>query len=130
MYKLLLIEDYPVISVMYAKVLKENGFSVDTVQDGEQALEKVKQTNYDIILLDMLLPKVNGMEFLKKFKDHGKTKVVALSDFDYKETVKQAFELGIDKFWLKVDNTPHVLVKKLEVLLKEPSERHDNLLAQ
>lgn len=119
MHKLLLIEDYPVIQQMYNQVLAEKGFDVDLASDGKDALEKIKQTKYDVILVDLLLPEVNGIEFLKQFKERGKTKIVVLSDFDHKETVKEAYALGIDKYWLKVENTPHLLAERLTELLKK-----------
>ncbi len=58
MHKLLLIEDYPVIQNMYAQVLKQNDFEVDIAADGKDALAKVKTSEYDVILLDMLLRQV------------------------------------------------------------------------
>jgi DNA-binding response OmpR family regulator len=117
MYKILLIEDFQVIQEMYEQVLKQSGFEVDVTSDGNEALEKVKLKTYDLILLDMLLPQVNGIDFLQKFKDRGNTKIIALSDFDYKDTVKQAFELGVSKYWIKADNTPYTLVEKLKEFL-------------
>lgn len=117
MNKLLLIEDYPVIQDMYGTVLRQEGFEVDVVNDGKAALEKVAQSHYDLVLLDMLLPETNGIEFLKQFKERGDTKIVALSDFDYKDTVKEAFALGVSKYWIKVENTPHVLAAKLKAFL-------------
>lgn len=117
MYKLLLIEDYPVIQEMYGQVLEQKGFEVDVVKDGRDALAKVKDKQYDVILLDMLLPEVNGIEFLKQFKNRGDTKIIALSDFDYKDTVKEAFALGVTKYWIKVENTPHLLAERLKILL-------------
>lgn len=125
MYKILLIEDFPVIQEMYEQVLQQNDFEVDTSSDGGEALEKVKQNNYDLILLDMLLPKINGVEFLQKFKDRGNTKIIALSDFDYKETVKQAYDLGVSKYWIKADNTPYTLVKKLKEFLDKADNTQD-----
>lgn len=128
MYKLLLVEDYPVIQNMYGQVLEQNGFEVDVCSDGSEALKKVNEIKYDIILLDMLLPQVNGVEFLEKFTDRGETKIIALSDFDYKDTVKKAFALGVSKYWIKVENTPYVLAEKLQKFMdgEEETEAKDH----
>lgn len=117
MSKILLIEDYPVIQEMYAQVLKDNGFTVDVAADGNEALEKVKKAHYDVVLLDLLLPEVNGIDFLERFTDRGKTQVIVLSDFDYHATVEKAKSLGVEHYWTKAENTPHVLAKKLEEIL-------------
>lgn len=122
MHKLLLIEDFQVIQEMYDQVLKQQGFEVDVASDGKDGLEKVKQKEYDLILLDMLLPQINGVEFLEKFKDRGKTKIIALSDFDYKDTVKRAYDLGVSRYWIKSDYTPYVLAEKVKKFLSGEEE--------
>jgi CheY-like chemotaxis protein len=119
MSKLLLIEDYPVIQDMYGKVLRSEGFDVDIVSDGGEALTKVANEKYDFVLVDLLLPQVNGVEFLEKFRNHGTTEVIVLSDFDYKDTVEKAHALGVKHYWLKVENQPHDLAKKLKELLSK-----------
>lgn len=125
-YKLLYVEDYPVIQTMYTDVLRARGFSVDAVNDGKIALEKVAENEYDLILLDLLLPQVTGVEFLREFiKTHDAANVVVLTDFDKPETEKEVQELGVKHYWIKVENTPHVLADKLEGLLtgvQKPAE--------
>ena len=118
---ILYVEDYPVVQQMYASVLKQQ-FDVDVVADGKLALEKTKAKDYDIILLDLLLPQVGGVEFLeaynKEHKNSKKTRIIILSDFDHPSTVKRTKELGVDDYWMKVDTAPHALVEKLGKLPK------------
>jgi two-component system cell cycle response regulator len=119
-HRILYVEDYPVIQTMYSEVLKTAGFDVDSVGDGKAALAKVKENKYDLILLDLLLPHTTGVEFLKEFKQLGNdAQVVVLTDFDKPETVEEVKNLGVQHYWIKVENTPHLLAQRLEHLLEE-----------
>lgn len=111
--KVLLIEDYPVIQDLFAGALRDKGFTVEVAGDGEEALEMVADKDYDFILLDLLLPRISGIEFLEKFKDRKDTKVIVLSDFAYQKTVDKAYELGVDNYWIKSENTPSQLTERL-----------------
>lgn len=103
---------------MYEEVLKSSGFDVDAVNDGQLALEKLADNEYDIILLDLLLPQITGLEFLREFiKKDNKATVVVLTDFDKPETVQDVKNLGVKHYWIKVENTPNVVAKRLHDLL-------------
>lgn len=118
---LLFIEDYPVIQQLYVDVLREEGFDVTISGNGKDALEKAAQKHFDAIIIDLLLPDMNGIEFLEQFKAHhkpGKTELIILSDFDDPHFVKKAQALGIKNYWMKVNNTPHELVDKIKATLK------------
>ncbi len=122
--RILYVEDYPVIQIMYTAALKAKGFEVDSVNDGKIALEKLVDQSYDLILLDLLLPHVTGVEFLREFtKTHSPKTVVVLTDFDKPETVKEVKDLGVTHYWIKVENTPHVLADRVEKLLKEEFQK-------
>lgn len=120
-HKILYVEDYPVVQEMYVEVLRSK-FEVEVASDGKQALELATTNQYDLILLDLLLPHVTGLEFLadyrKKVPSEKAAKVVVLTDFDNPETIKEANELNIEGYWIKVEHTPHVLVDKIIALLK------------
>lgn len=112
--RVLLIEDLPVIQNLYGDSLSSHGFHVDVVSDGKTALEKVRNKTYDFVLVDLLLPDVNGIEFLEQFKDRPKqTKVIVLSDFNEEKTYARAHELGIAAYFIKAENTPSQLIEKL-----------------
>jgi CheY-like chemotaxis protein len=119
-FKVLYVEDYPVIQAMYHDVLKSHGFSVDVASDGKEALAKLADNSYDVILLDLLLPNVTGVEFLREYiKNHPPASVVVLTDFDKPETVEEVKGLGVKHYWIKVENTPHLLAERLEHLLED-----------
>lgn len=112
--KILFIEDFPIIQNLYGDFLKANGFHVDIASDGQAALDKVQSAVYDFVLVDLLLPNVNGIEFLEKFTDRPEqTKVIVLSDFNEPKTYERAQKLDIAAYLIKAENTPSQLLEKL-----------------
>src|SRR3569832_1830133 len=65
--RILYIEDYPVVQMMYVEVLQKY-FEVEVASDGKEALQKIKASHFDVILLDLLLPQVSGVEFLREYQ--------------------------------------------------------------
>lgn len=113
--KVLLIEDFPVIQKLYSQPLASHGFDVDIARDGKDALDLVAKNEYDFILLDLLLPNVNGIEFLEKYQDRPQhTKIIILSDFNEERTVERAKSLGVHSYFIKAENTPSQLIEKLK----------------
>lgn len=109
--KILLIEDFPVIQELYGSFLREHKYKVDVVGNGEDGLQHLIDYRYDLVLLDVLLPKMNGIEVLRAMKEKGiDTPVIVLSDFDQNETVQEAYELGIANYYIKAEKTPHELL--------------------
>ncbi len=122
--RILYVEDYPVVQQMYIDVLKKYNYPVDVASDGKEALAKVQEKEYDLILLDLLLPQMSGIEFLEKYRkldqpDKKQAKVIVLSDFDNPQTVKQAQDLKVDDYWIKVENTPYLLAENIARLFPE-----------
>lgn len=114
MKKILMVEDIPIIQKLYKDKLSE-AFVVDVVPNGKAALDALAEEEYDFILLDMLLPEINGEEFLAEYqKLDSNAKVIVLSDFDYPQTVERAKSLGVTDYLLKVENEPSKLLEKLK----------------
>jgi DNA-binding response OmpR family regulator len=118
----LYIEDYPVVQQIYIDVLSKEGFDVTVASDGKQATELSKKQSYDVILVDLLLPQVNGIEFLKSYrkdhpKEHDKALIIVLTDFDSEHSIKDVHDLDIEHYWIKVEHTPHVVADKIKELL-------------
>ncbi len=115
MTKVLLVEDFPVMQKFYKDALERASYDLDVVSDGSLALEKVAEVTYDVILLDMLLPNLNGIEFLEQYTDRpAQTKILVLSDFTEPSRIKRAYELGAAGYLVKSDNPPSELVAKLD----------------
>lgn len=118
--RILMVEDFPVMQKFYKDALEKAGYELDMAGDGNQALEKVIDNDYDIILLDMLLPNMNGIEFLEKYQNRpSTTRVFVLSDFSEPSRIERAKELGVEEYLIKSDYPPSELVAKLAAASEE-----------
>lgn len=129
MPKIVLVEDEPMISEIYQKKFSEVGFDVLTVDSGDQVLNIAKKEKIDLVLLDLILPKMNGFEVLENLKS-GKynpdIKVIIFSNLSQKEEREKAKKLGADGFISKADYTPSALVKEVQRFLNQFSEEEKN----
>lgn len=119
--RILLVEDEASLRELYQEILEEEGFSVEQASDGEQALRLMKKGGYDLILLDIVLPKLSGLEVLTALKTQ-KTKkpsgpVVVLTNLG-KEAVDNEKDLGIKDYLIKSDLTPDQFVEKVKQYIK------------
>ena len=106
---------------MYVVKFKESGFEVDVAQNGEEALEKARTTNPDIILLDIVMPKVDGFDVLrtiKKDKLAPNAAVFVLSNLGQKEDTDRGISLGAVDYIVKAHFTPSEVVARVENTLK------------
>jgi DNA-binding response OmpR family regulator len=112
MAKILIVEDDPALRADYQLQLIKKGFQADAATNGEEALKLAKSNEYDLILLDLLMPSMDGMAFLKAFdpKSHPKTKVVVSSNLQTPEGIKQVTELGASRYLTKATNSSKELV--------------------
>ncbi len=116
--KILLIEDETVMARMYRDRFQKEGFEVTLAFSAEEGLKKVEETKPDLILLDILLPKADGIEFLRRLREKedevADTTVVALSNYDVPDTKSRAEDLGAKDYLMKADYTPKTLVEKIK----------------
>lgn len=119
--KILLVEDDPFLIDIYTTKLKESGFSVKVGTDGEQALNLAKEKKLDLIVLDIVLPQIDGWEILRKIKSDPKLKnlkVIILSNLGQKEEVEKGINLGATKYLIKAHYTPSQVVEEIKKVLK------------
>ncbi len=119
--KILLVEDEKILVDMYRKKLSEAGFKVISVFESKKALVLTKKERPDLVLLDILLPRENGIFFLEQLRKDPKIAsvlVVAFSNYDDPETKKQAFKLGVKDYLIKTDYTPKEIVEKIKTYFK------------
>jgi len=122
MKTILLVEDDPFLIDIYKSKLKEVGFEIETAEDGEKALRKTKEKKPDLMLLDIVLPNIDGWEILKKIRsDPGlkDLKVIVLSNLGQKEEVEKGMALGATKYLIKAHFTPSEVVEEVKKLLKK-----------
>lgn len=122
MKSILLVEDDPLIVEIYTTRLEEAGFKVETLTDGERVLERLKEENFDLLLLDIVLPHLTGFEVLgqiRKIEKLKNLKVLILSNLSQKEDMEKAINLGADKYFIKANYTPREVVGEVEKILNE-----------
>lgn len=121
MAKILLVDDDPLLVRMYQKKLENDGYDVSTADDGDVALEQVKKSRPDLILLDIMMPKVTGYEVLEQLKAEKSTKnipVVLLTNVSSSEDdVEKGMDLGAVAYLVKAGNRPSAVVAKVKEIL-------------
>ncbi|MFH1566348.1 MAG: response regulator [bacterium] len=120
--KILLIEDDLYTRELFEEVLKDAGFDVTTALDGELGFNKILEGGYSLILLDIIMPQMDGLEVLTKIKmNTPKQKngpVIMLTNLSHDPIIKDALSKGANGYLIKSDLTPETLVKKVEEFLK------------
>ena len=118
MKSILLIEDDPFLIDIYTTKLKEAGFGVEVASDGESAVRKTKEKKPDLVILDIVLPNVDGWEVLKQIKAEFKNlKVIILSNLGQKEEVEKGMKLGATKYLIKAHYIPSQVVEEIKKVL-------------
>ena len=117
MKKILLIEDNEELSKMYQVELSQAGYKVDSAYTGREGLNLLKQSKPDLILLDILLPKMDGFDLLRKIKKDKETAnipVVLLTNLNDPEDKELGLKLGATGYWVKAHYTPKQVVEKVQ----------------
>jgi len=118
----LVIEDERFISELYTRALEKAGFRVSTVADGEEALKMAVNNHFDVILLDIMLPTMNGVDLLYKMKsEHVQpamtSKIIITTNLDQKEETRAKIEKMADGYLIKAEITPKELVNYVNQVL-------------
>lgn len=113
--KVLCIEDEHFISELYVRALTREGYQVDAIADGRKALAVAEKNEYDIILLDLMLPNLSGIEILRSLKDPArvppiKAKIIVTTNLEQREDIRADIEKQADGYVVKAELTPHELV--------------------
>lgn len=119
--KILFIEDESALQKTFGDVLKQEGYQMLSALDGEVGLRLVKTEKPDLILLDLILPKINGFEVLEKLKEDQETKdipVIVLTHLEEMEDVQKAIELGAKDYLVKANYSLKEVVEKIKKALQ------------
>lgn len=121
---ILCIEDEHFISELYTRALNKAGYSTTVVVDGVQGLAEIRTNKYDIVLLDIMIPGMTGIEILKQLHDSGdreklKARFIVATNLEQNEEAKAQVEKQADGYVIKAEMTPKQLVDFLQVLEKE-----------
>lgn len=114
---ILIVEDEPELAEMFSLGLKEAGFETVILSDGSGVLAEIKKRRPVLILLDLVMPNMDGYEVLKEIKGKTKAKVYVWSNLTREEEIKEAKKLGADGYLIKSDFTPKKLAEKIKEIL-------------
>ena len=121
MAKIILAEDDSMTIEIYKKKFKEAGFEVVIATTGKEALKRAAKENADVMLLDLVLPELGGLEVLKEIKKSGKynpgLKVIIFSNLDSDEEKSSALKYEVDGFIPKTKHTPSELVEEVKKII-------------
>lgn len=118
--KVLVVEDERMLTEMYATKFVMDGFKVEKAFDGLEGLEKAKHLKPDVILLDIIMPKLDGFAVLKQLRAEAmfeNTPILLLTNLGQDDDIKKGKELGADDYFVKANHTPADVVAKVNELL-------------
>ncbi len=119
--KILCIEDEHFISELYVRALTKAGYDVTVEVDGQKGLGLAQTDDYDIILLDLMIPTITGIEVLRRLRNKDETpklhaKVIITTNLEQREDIRADIENQADGYIVKAEITPHELVGFLDTL--------------
>ncbi|MBP9868993.1 response regulator [Patescibacteria group bacterium] len=118
--RVLLVEDDGFLASIYAQKLEVEGYDVSFATNGEDGLKLAQKDHPDLILMDILMPKMDGFEMLERLKADDTTKaipVLVLSNLGQKEDVERCIKLGAAGYVIKAHSLPHETVKRIKEIL-------------
>lgn len=120
---ILIVEDENALNQAYQIILRQAGYTVVSAYDGEDALEKAAGSTPDLILLDLRMPHMDGLNFLRHYKvreQHPDVKVIVFSNYDIQQDIDEAYDQGADRYILKAWASPKELLKIVHDTLATP----------
>ena len=122
MKKILVVEDDNFLANAYRIKLQKVGFEVVVADDGDQALEKIKSENFDLVILDLIIPKIDGFGVLTEIRSQEKYKklpILVASNLGQTEDLNRALKLGANDFVVKSDTSLDILIEKIKKLISQ-----------
>lgn len=132
MKSILLIDDDQFVTTLYKAKLQSEGFAVDAANNGNEALEKIGQSRPDVIVLDLNMPGITGVELLKSIRAVPLWKhipVIVFSSGYIRSLAEEAAKLGVHKFFAKAQCPPKMLISEIKELLSKAESNTSHLPA-
>lgn len=127
--KILVVEDEKDLNKIITKYLKKSNYSVDSAYDGEEALDYINVGEYDVIILDIMMPKMNGYDFIKRIRrDKNNVAVLMLTAKDSLEDKVKGLDLGADDYLVKPFEFDELLARIRAMLRRNYRESATNIL--
>jgi len=118
---ILIVEDDKFLRELIARKLLKEGYNISEAIDGEEGIKKIKTEKPDLILLDLILPGVDGFEVLSRMKADEKLAeipVIILSNLGQREEIERGLKLGANDYMIKAHFTPREIIDKIKTVLK------------
>ena len=119
--KLLVVDDEELIRNVIKEYAKIENYEVDEASDGDEAVEKALENDYDVIIMDIMMPKRDGFSAIKEIKQEKDTSVIVLSARTMEEDKLNGFDLGIDDYVIK-PFSPKELIARIKAVTKRQKE--------
>jgi two-component system OmpR family response regulator len=120
--RILVVEDEPDLLRGLARALREEGYAVDTAENGEDGLFKAETVSYDAVVLDVMLPRLDGWEVLRRLRATKKTPVLLLTARDQSADRVRGLDLGADDYLVKPFDLPELLARLRALIRRSASE--------
>jgi CheY-like chemotaxis protein len=122
---ILIVEDERTLNEAYQVILRTAGYRIYTAYDGQEALSVTETVEPDVILLDLRMNNMDGLEFLKHYApkiEHSKVKIIVFSNYDMQKEIDEAYRLGADRYVLKAWASPKELLRIVQDALGTTAE--------
>lgn len=123
MAKILIVEDDQFLREFYQELLESEGYKVEVAADGEQGIGKLKEGGYALVLLDIMLPKKDGLQVLRDLKiqpsKKGNGPVVILTNLGQDAVIKECFDLGAEGYLIKSALNPDEVLTEIKSFLQK-----------
>ncbi len=126
MASILLVEDDHIMLTAIQNYLRKDGFQIVAAKDGKEALEKLHEANYDIVISDLMMPYTNGLEIISRIRNDetkNRTGIIIVSSVGNEESILEAFKLGADDY-LKKPIMLSELVIRVKKLLQDKQRKY------
>ena len=122
--KILLIEDEEMLATMYKTKFEKEGFPITVASDGEAGLQMASAGPFDVILVDIIMPKLDGFAVLKKLREtpeYAKTPIIMLTNLGQEEDIAKSKALGATDYLIKANFTPSQVLEKISSISRAPN---------
>ena len=128
--RVLIVEDEKKFSLYLKRGLEENGYAVDLAYDGQEALDWAESVSFDLIVLDILLPKIDGLVVCKRLRERGKsTPILMLTALDTVDDRVEGLDAGADDYLIKPFATKELLARMRALIRRMPDQHRDTRLS-
>lgn len=131
--KILLIEDDALTRELYQEILEQEGFDLTIASDGQEGYDKASKGGFDLILLDIMMPKMDGVTLLGKLKENPPAvkngNVLLLTNLEHDAVINEALNLGAASYFVKSNLTPGQVLEKIKTYLNTPTPQSNPVQA-